>query len=182
MSRFPLPAAIAALARQHTRRLGVVGMAFVASALFATPAMAQSSLNFKATFQETLGGFVSSGFACPPGESCGTGEVLGLGRVTENVLFGGCGVAPLPCDVRTITFADGSTLVTEEHAIFQIPGQSYRQPNVAFGHPFSGLLADTVDPSLSTDRFAGATGTLAGDVNVGGGGAVVDLSGTITLA
>jgi hypothetical protein len=157
-------------------RTTVVALAAVlGSSLLAGPAMAQSTLNFNATFHESYN--PNSPFACLTNPGCGSGEVIGLGQVTETILFGGwCGGS---CDLRTITFANGTKLVTEE--LFtnpQIPGQSYH----SHSGPFSGTLTDTVDGALSTGMFAGASGTLTGDASAAGGTAIIDLSGPITLS
>src|SRR4029077_20493397 len=140
--------------------------------------LATTTIDVSATFAEGGGGPNHSPFVCPPGTSCGSGEVVGLGNVNELVLFGGG--QGCTCDLRTMTFTDGSTLVSEETGgNFSIPGQSYHQPPDSYGHPFTILLSDTIDGSLSTGRFAGATGTLTGSVSVAGGMAVVRLAGTI---
>ena len=163
-------------------RLLVVVTAVFASLFFAAPAMAGTTTDFKATFAEPLGGPVSSPFTCPTGDICGSGEVVGLGHVSESIVFGGgCGGT---CDLRTITFADGSTLVLEEtEGDLACPGNSDCRPfNVnSYGNPFSIPLTDTVEGALSTGTFAGATGTLTGQVSVAGAIAIITLSGTITL-
>jgi hypothetical protein len=105
---------------------------------------------------------------------------VGVGQATEAIIFGGCGRL---CDIRTISFAAGSTLVLfETPSNFQIPGQSYHAPGNAFGHPFSVTLTDTVDGADSTGMFAGASGTLSGEAKVAGGMAIITLSGPIALA
>jgi hypothetical protein len=152
----------------------------LALVLFAAPAAASSTLNFSATFNEPTGGPVHSPFSCPPGEGCGSGEVVGVGQATETIVFNGCGQL---CDIRTISFATGSTLVLfERPSNFQIPGQSYHAPGHAFGHPFSVTLSDTVDGADSTGMFAGSSGTLTGEAKVAGGMAIITLSGPIALA
>jgi hypothetical protein len=149
--------------------------------VFASPAMAQGNVGFKAMFTESIGTRNGVPPSCVAGDLCGSGNAAGVGRFTENIVFGGgCGGT---CDLRTFTFADGSTLVTEEtEGLSSVPGKSYKQPAHAFGHPFTVPLTDTVDGSLSTGVFAGAAGTLQGDVMEAGSTAVLDLSGTITLA
>ncbi len=157
-----------------------LGLAMLLAAALGAPALASTTLPFKATFAEPIGGPISSPFICPSDESCGSGEVVGLGHVTEAILFrGGCGGT---CDLRTITFADGSTLVDEEFGgDHSVPGRSYLQPPISYGHPFDLTLTDVVDGGLSTGQFAGASGTLSGDVSLAGGMAIISLQGSVTL-
>ena len=163
-------------------KLLVVVAAVAVSLFVAAPAMAGTTTDFKATFAEPLGGPVSSPFTCPTGDICGSGEVVGLGHVSESILFGGgCGGS---CDLRTIRFADGSTLVlAETEGDLSCPGNSECRPFNAhsYGNPFTLSLTDTVQGALSTGTFAGATGTLTGQVRVAGAIAIITLSGTITL-
>lgn len=156
------------------KRIATVCAVVLGVLVFAVPAMAQSTINVRATFHEFLGSPTHAP-NCPPGWSCGSGGVTGLGAVSENVDF--------VTGVRTITFSDGSTLVTDESGgVFNYPGQSNnRQPIDAFGHPFNNSLTEVVDGSASTGIFAGASGTLTGQASVAGSTAVVTLSGQITL-
>jgi len=130
--------------------------------VFAGPAMASTTQTFQATFVEI--GFV-------PGSeySCGSGTISELGHVAnECVVFDACGPN---CEVRTIVFDDGSTLVIHESIVGFIPhGNS------------PGLLQITlaIDGASSTGRFAGATGDGIGVVNLAAN-AVIIASGTITL-
>jgi hypothetical protein len=163
-------------------KLLVVVAAVVVSLFVAAPAMAGTTIDFNATFAEPLGGPVSSPFTCPTGDLCGSGQVVGVGHVSESILFGGgCGGT---CDLRTITFADGSTLVlAETEGESACPGNSDCRPFNAhsYGNPFTIPLTDTLEGALSTGTFAGATGTLTGQVRVAGAVAIITLSGTITL-
>jgi hypothetical protein len=158
-------------------------MAVAATLVAAGPAVAATTVNFKATFAEPLGGPVNSPFICPTGDLCGSGEVVGLGHVSESILFGaGCGGT---CDLRTITFSDGSTLVLEEmEGDFSCPGNNDCRSfnDHSYGNPVTIPLTDTVNGDLSTGMFAGATGTLTGQVKVAGAIAIITLSGPITLA
>ena len=158
--------------------------AAVAAALLvvAAPAMATTSLAYKATLEEPFGGPNQSPFPCPltSGMLCGSGNVIGLGQVSDVLVFGGgCGGG---CDLRTTTFADGSSLVLEETLTFHNPGRSGTQPALAHGHPFVLALTDVVDGSLSTGRFAGASGTMSGRAMFVGGVVTTTIAGTITLA
>jgi hypothetical protein len=144
---------------------------------FAAASSASSTLQFNATFTEVFGGPSYSPLLCPNQQSsCGHGEVVGLGQVTEFIYFNSCGPG---CDLRTITFSDGSTLVTQSHfSNGQCPGGCRDR---GYGFPYSGTLTEIVRGDLSTGEFAGATGTLSGHVRVSGGAAIVTLSGSITL-
>jgi len=144
--------------------------AIAAAALGATasPAAAASTVTWSATFHELT--TTPSGIEhCAPGTSCGGGEVVGLGQVEDVIAFGGgCGG---DCDLRTLTFGDGSTLVMEEQA------SNFRD----FGRGvFTADLTDVV--IAGTGRFADASGSADGGVRgVAAGAAVITLSGTVTF-
>jgi hypothetical protein len=159
--------------------LVLVATAIVALAT-AGLAGASTTVAWSATFPEQFGGPINSPFHCAPGDtSCGSGEVTGLGQAQDLIVFhAGCGGA---CDVRTLTFADGSTIVMDETASnFQTPGNSANAPTqTSYGHPFSLDLSDTIVGG--TGRFAGASGTASGQVKIAGGTAIISLSGTVTF-
>jgi len=110
---------------------------------------------------------------------CGTGRLAPFGQATETIDFGaGCGGG---CDVRTITVASGTLELDETFSNPACPGACRQNP----ASPVSGALTDIVVGG--TGIFAGATGTLTGQVRAEGdsipaGVSQVDLSGTITLA
>jgi hypothetical protein len=112
---------------------------------------------------------------------CGSGEVIGLGQATQTTTF--YDVCGNGCAIQTITFADGSTLVTQEVlAGCSTPGVGYdAEPPFAYGHPFSCTFNAPVEGSLSTGTFAGASGALTGELNAAGGLEAVQESGAITL-
>jgi len=155
---------------------GLLAVAFVVALASAGLASASTTIAWNATFPETFGGPINSPFSCAPGTSCGSGEVTGLGQARDVIVFGACGAG---CDVRTLTFADGSTIVMDESASnFQTPGDS--QPNRhSYGNPFSLDLSDAI--VAGTGRFAGASGTASGEVKLAGGTAIINLSGTVTF-
>jgi hypothetical protein len=134
---------------------------------------ASTTVAWHATFPETFGGPINSPFSCAPGTSCGSGEVTGLGQAQDVIVFNGCGGG---CDVRTLTFADGSTIVMHETG--SNPQELNSNPN-SYGNPFRLDLSDTIVGG--TGRFAGATGTATGEVRLQGGVAVITLSGTVTF-
>src|SRR4029079_1633839 len=81
------------------------------------------------------------------------------------------------CEVRTITFDDGSTLVMHESIVgVESPGNSS-----AAGTNAPMFLDITQAIVGGTGRFAGATGSGAGRVNLAAN-ALITASGTITLA
>jgi len=147
------------------RLLGVLAVGFVVALTSAGLAGASTTVAWSATFPEPQAGSHS----CAPGTSCGSGEVVGLGQAEDVIVFGACGNG---CDVRTLTFQDGSTIVMDEQA------SNFRE----FGHGMFRLdLSDVIVGG--TGRFAGATGSASGQVTVAypGEQAVVKLSGTVTF-
>lgn len=159
------------------RLLGFLATAFVVALSGAGLASASASVDWKATFPEQFGGPNHSPFSCVTGDSCGSGEVNGLGQAQDVIVFGGgCGGA---CDVRTLTFADGSTIVMEEtDSNPQTPGNSTEaQPVNSYGSPITFDLTDTIVGG--TGRFAGASGTAGGQLKIAGGTAIISLSGTV---
>jgi hypothetical protein len=133
--------------------------ALVAAFAVAGSASAAMTTTYHATFVE-VGGLV-------PGGSCGSATISGLGHVAyQCVTFDACGPN---CEVRTITFEDGSTLVMHESIIGLItPGNS------------AGFFDITQTIVGGTGRFAGATGGGTGRVNLSAN-AVITTGGTITL-
>jgi len=129
--------------------------------VLAAPATASTTQPFYATFVE-VGGVTETG-------SCGSATISQLGHVADQcVVFNGCGAN---CELRTITFDDGSTLVIHESIVGVIThGNS------------AGLLEITltIDGASSTGRFAGAIGSGTGVVILPPF-AVISASGTITL-
>src|SRR5439155_25892100 len=89
------------------------------------------------------------------------------------VAFDACGPN---CEVRTITFDDGSTLLIHESIVGVIsPGNS-----AAAGTNAPLFLEITQTIVGGTGRFAGATGSGTGSVNLAAN-AIITASGTITL-
>jgi hypothetical protein len=129
--------------------------------VLAAPATATTTQPFQATFVE-IGGVTETG-------SCGSATISQLGHVAHQcVVFNGCGAN---CELRTITFDDG-TLVIQESIVGVI----------SHGNSAGFLeITLTIDGASSTGRFAGATGDGNGVVNLNALGVVI-ASGTITLA
>ena len=147
---------------------GLLTIAFVVALASAGLAGATTSVSWSATFHELT--TTPSGIEhCAPGTSCGSGEVVGFGQVGDVIVFGaGCGGS---CDIRTLSFADGSTLVMDEVA---------SNPQVFGRGRFTLDLSDTIVGG--TGRFARATGSATGNVTgVPAGAAVIRLSGTVTF-
>jgi hypothetical protein len=148
----------------------------------ATPALAATTTTFSAVIHEDFGRRASSqpcfavgdDFACP-----GSGTVQGYARVTSVILFPSDG-SPL---VRTLTFGDGSTLITNETPISftRLPGKAYLAPGAAVGYGNPGFDHYAWVIVGGTGQFAGATGSgewvnvLAGDT------IVIKFSGVLTL-
>lgn len=96
---------------------GLVAVGFVVAPTSAALAGATTTVAWSATFPEPGAGSHS----CAPRTSCGSGEAVGLGQAQDVIVFNACGRG---CDVRTLTFEDGSTLVLDEHAPnFRLFGQ-----------------------------------------------------------
>jgi len=146
----------------------------------ASPAMAATTVPLSMTFTEAVVPSVSSG-CNPETSSCGHGQVIPFGQATEAIQFFACGTQP-ECDIRTINLAGGSIITHEFVGDFICRGTC--QPNPAV--PAGGTLTDTIVGGTGT--FANATGNLTGSVTLGGGvgtrggGTMIKLSGTITLA
>jgi hypothetical protein len=147
--------------------LGTVGVLLA----LATPAMAATTLKYHATFVENGAGQTS----CAPGTSCGSATISELGHVAfQSIVFNACGPN---CNIRTITFDDGSTLLIQESIVNVIsPGNSSAAGTNA---PLFLEISQTILPG-GTGIFAGATGSGTGRVNVAAG-AIITASGTITL-
>ena len=135
--------------------------------VLAAPAAAATTQSYHATFVE-VGGAI-------PGGSCGSATISELGHVDNQcVVFDACGPN---CEVRTITFDDGSTLVIHESVVGVIsPGES---SSAGANAPLFLEITQTI--AGGTGRFAGATGSGTGRVNLAAN-AVITASGTITLA
>ncbi len=146
-------------------RLTLAAAALGLLLVFAAPATA-STHTYHATFVE-IGGAI-------PGGSCGSATISQLGHVANQcVFFDACGPN---CEVRTITFDDGSTLVIQESIVGMIsPGNSS-----AAGTNAPLFLEITQTIVGGTGRFAGATGSGTGRVNLAAN-AIITASGTITL-
>jgi hypothetical protein len=143
--------------------LGLASFAVVL--VLAAPATA-STQTYHATFVE-VGGAI-------PGGSCGSATISELGHVAyQCVAFDACGPN---CEVRTITFDDGSTLVIHESIVGVIsPGDS---STAGANAPLFLDITQTIVGG--TGRFAGATGSGTGRVNLAAN-ALITASGTITL-
>jgi hypothetical protein len=143
-----------------------LGLASLAVMLvLAAPATA-STQTYHATFVE-IGSAI-------PGVSCGSATISELGHVAyQCVAFDACGPN---CEVRTITFDDGSTLVIHESIVDVIsPGDS------SAAGANAPLFLDITETIVGgTGRFAGATGSGTGRVNLAAD-ALITTSGTITL-
>jgi hypothetical protein len=144
-----------------------LALASLAVVLVLAASATASTQTYHATFVE-VGGAI-------PGGSCGSATISQLGHVANQcVAFNACGTN---CEERIITFDDGSTLVMHESIVGTpiVPGNS----GVA-GANAPAFLEITQTIVGGTGRFAGATGSGTGRVNLAAG-AVITTSGTITL-
>jgi len=141
--------------------------AFAVVLVLAEPASA-STTKYHATFVE-VGGLLPGGVG-----SCGSATISGLGHVAfQCVAFDACGTN---CEVRTIDFGDGNTLVMHESIVGVItPGNS---SSAGANAPMWFEITQTIVGG--TGEFAGASGSGTGRVNLAAN-AVITTSGTITL-
>jgi len=145
---------------------GLMLVTIVLLAAFALPAMAATAIPIKMTLVENDS--KQSGCTNALG-LCGTGEVVPLGQATETIQFGaGCGGT---CDLRTLTFADGTLTLDETYSPDCLRGCN--------AHVFTGVLSDVI--VAGAGAFAGASGTLGGSVRAVGGAIHIQLSGTMVL-
>ena len=129
-------------------------------------ASASTTSSYRGTFVE-VGGAVLDG-------SCGSATISGAGHVAfQCVAFGACGPN---CDVRTIAFDDGSTLVMHESVV----GAAWPGSSLAAGANAPLFLQITQTIVDGTGRFSGATGGGTGRINTAAD-AIISTSGTITL-
>ena len=163
-------------------RLLIAVAALAAALAAAVPASADTTNAYQATFIEPYGGPNQSPFSCQPGTSCGSANISGLGHAVATVIvFNACGPG---CHLRTVTYADGSTLVMREVPLggFSSPGNSGSHGYIGFGFPGNPQFQDITQEIVGgTGSFAGASGSGAGTVKVAGGTAIIRTSGTITL-
>jgi hypothetical protein len=161
-------------------RLALLLAASVAAASAAAlPASAGTTFSYEATYVEHFGG-------CAPGTSCGSASISQIGYSDNQVVvFNACGFG---CHIRTVTFADGSTLVIKiedqpSGFAFSSPGNSGDHGNICFpglsGNPQFLDIKETIVGG--TGAYAGATGSGSGRVAVHACTAVGKTSGTITL-
>ena len=148
------------------RKLTTLALLALTLGLVVTASASASGTHYHATFVE-VGGAI-------PGGSCGSATISGAGHVAyQCVSFDTCGPN---CDLRTITFDDGSTLVMHESVVGAVlPGSSS-----AAGANAPLVLQITQTIVGGTGRFAGATGGGTGRINTAAD-AVITSSGTITL-
>ena len=152
---------------RKSQTLALASAAVVLSLILAGPATASTTAPFRAIFVET---------GCAPLTVCGTGNVAGLGHVERTVLvLNGCG---LGCSLRTITFENGSTLVTQGATLgIDLPGSSAEAEPPAGPAWIHGAWRIVG----GTDDFAGATGSGTGAIHVAAGQSTTRLTGTITF-
>lgn len=158
----------------------------VAALVAAVPAVADTTVPYEATYVEPVGGPNQSPFSCPPGTSCGSASISGIGHAAYQVVtFNVCGFG---CHVRTVTFDDGSTLLIQIED--QPRGFAFTSPGNSGSHGYIGFPGLAGNPQFleiketiigGTGRLAGATGSGTGTVKLHGGVAIGKTSGTITL-
>jgi len=161
--------------------LAAVGLLLTLSAL---PVAAQTTITFRSIVHETFERRASAE-PCVIDESAGTatcpgtGVVQGFGQVESSIVFFFSGAPP----ERTLTFADGSTLVLAEDMFisFRTPGNSAEAPGgeVSFGNPFFFEISWIVVGG--TGIFAGASGSGMQIVQAAGDNTNIKMIGTLTF-
>jgi hypothetical protein len=161
------------------RLLLVLAACTAAACIVAASAAGATTLSYEATHIEPFGG-------CAPGTSCGSATISHIGQ-TDNqvVVFNACGFG---CHMRTVTFDDGSTLVVRIED--QPSGFAFTSPGNSGDHGYNCFPGVSGNPQFldiketivgGTGRFAGATGSGVGTVELHGCIAIGKTSGTITL-
>ena len=172
------------------RLLVLMTVAAMALIAFASPTLAQTTINFDALFHEEFEG-ASPFQPCPtgdPADLCSVGHIRGFGKATvryEFVSEGGeqedsCFQVTFDA---TMTLVDGSgTLVIREDDTFCTPGNSTNTPGNqlhSFGNPFS--IEGTWVVLNGTGVFEDATGS-GTNSSRGAGDVIIDkYAGTIEL-
>lgn len=163
----------------------VLALAAAVAALAAAASAAAGTFAYEATYVEPVGGPNQSPFSCPPGMSCGTADISGIGHASyQAVTFNACGFG---CHLRNVYFDDGSTLLIKiedqpSGFAFTSPGNSGSHGYIGF--PMSGnpQFLDIKETILSgTGALAGITGSGYGRVALHGGVAIGKTSGTMTV-
>ena len=168
------------------RTLLLVLVASTAALVVAASAAASTTVAYQAAYVEPVGGPNGSPFSCPPGTSCGTASISGIGHASLQVVtFNVCGFG---CHHRNVTFDDGSTLLIQVEDqpsgfAFTSPGSSGQNGYIGFpglaGNPQFLAIEETI--LGGTGRLAGASGSGSGTVELHGGVAIGKTSGSITL-
>jgi hypothetical protein len=155
---------------------------------FASPTLAQTTIDFNALFHEEFEG-ASPFQPCPTGDPavpCGVGHIRDFGMATVRYEF----ISGEPVDscfhaifVATMTLLDGSgTLVTMDDDTFCTPGSSSDAPGNqlhSFGNPFT--IEGTWVVISGTGVFEGATGGGITTATSGGDVIIDKYEGTIQL-
>jgi hypothetical protein len=168
------------------RRFALIVGLMLVSLVVASPAMAATTQTFDVRFNEGFGR--GTAHPCPPSENfsfCGTGIITGFGEATsftEVLSFENFDPETLCGDVvarRTITLADGSTLVLMETGIVCFTSPLNPRSPKSFGGPYT--VEETFTIVSGTGVFAGAQGTGTVAIKAAGDSSHSTLSGTITL-
>lgn len=150
------------------RKVATLAFLAVTLGLVAAASASASTIQYQATFVE-IGGAIPDGSG-----SCGSATISGAGHVAHQCVYlNWCGGN---CNLRTITFDDGSMLVMHESVVRAAwPGNS-----LSAGANTPVFLEITQTIVDGTGRFAGATGGGTGRIDTAAE-AVIHSSGTITV-
>ena len=170
--------------RKKVAFVGLIGAVACAALTIAAPASATTTMLYEAAYVEVVGG-PESPFSCAPGTSCGSASVSGIGHSDNQVIvFNACGFG---CHIRTVTFADGSTLVVriEDQPgpfAFTSVGNAGSHGYIGFPSPGNPQFLEIKETIIGgTGALEGASGGGTGTVKLAGGAGIGHVSGTITL-
>jgi hypothetical protein len=146
--------------------------ACAATLVAATGASASTTTSYQATYVEPF----PPSAPCPG--SCGWASISGFGHAPTQVAE--FNVYGLGVHRRTVTFADGATLVIR---ITDMPcAFCFVSPGSSGNHPWSPMFLEIEEEILGgTGRLTGASGSGSGTVKLHGGVAIGKTSGSITL-
>jgi hypothetical protein len=151
-----------------------VGLSAASPPALISRASAATTVSVAMTFNEPKQfDFVSGCAVFLAGQGlCGSGVAVPYGHATETIVFGGCGLGPVRCDLRTVTVADGSIFLDESAGNFTCENAR------------AGACVAPLDDIVAggTGAFAGATGSLSGTVTGTGPQSQIKLQGAIATA
>jgi hypothetical protein len=149
-----------------------IGLSAASPLAFVSQASAATTVSVAITLNEPKQSNLVSGCAVFLARQglCGSGVAVPYGHATETIVFGGCGIGAVRCDLRTVTVAGGSIFLDESAGNFTCENAR------------AGACVAPLDDIVAggTGAFAGATGSLSGTVTGTGPQSQIKLQGTIS--